>query len=308
MSLCTIAARGFLPTMMSRILHNPGSRRIRFASHPRLVINLTALAGLALATILTPAQTPPRPAHGAQTTPTKQAFEAASIHIVDPHSSVDHNTPNDASNQPQTFPANRWTMHYIQMISLLCAAYSEIECGHVVDGPPWLRTNEMHYDLTAKVEGNAMLTKDQMKPMLRTLLEERFHLKVHSEHKIVPGYALVIAKGGPKLTIHTSTLPSAQFFSGFEFKFQNVSAEYVAKLIGWGVKQPVVDKTGLTGMYDVDLKFAPEEGPLKDDPRFANLPSIFTAVQEQLGLKLVREKVPGDYIIIDHVDKIPTEN
>jgi len=296
-SCCTILAEGLWHLIMFSI-----SRCVAWHS-------LTAaLAALTLAAIPAIGQTPPHPAPAARTIPTvKQAFEVASVRVVDPNSKVDHNDPADASNQPQTFPANRWTTHYIQMLSLICAAYSEIKCENVVGGPPWFFTNEMHYDISAKVEGNAMLTKDQMKPMLRTLLEERFHLKVHTEQRIVPGYAMIIAKGGSKLQPHKGA-PDGGFFGGSEFKFQNVSADYLAKCIGWELKQPVVDKTGIQGMFDVDLKFRPPTGPYINDPRFENLPAILDAVQEQLGLKLLPEKVSGDYLVIDHVDKVPTEN
>lgn len=279
--------------------HHRAFRRVRFA--------FTILLPLAVSVIAACGQTAPKPAATAHTTSTKQAFEVAAVRVFDPNSKVDHNDPRDASNHPQTFPSNRLTMHYVQMISLICDAYSEIDCRNVVGGPPWLRTNEMHYDLSAKVEGNAMLTKEQMKPMLRTLLEERFHLKIHVEQRTVPGYALAIAKGGSKLRPNKGA-PFLGIAGGFELKFQNVPAEYVGKWIGDEVKKPVVDKTGLTGMYDFDLKFRPATGPFVDDPRFANLPDIFTAVQEQLGLKLVPEKVRGDYLVIEQVDKIPTEN
>ena len=75
----------------------------------------------------------------------------------------------------------------------------------------------------------------------------------------------------------------------------------------WTIKKPVVDRTGLEGMYDFDLKFMPQDGPLYDDPRYSNLPDIITATQEQLGLKLVPQKVPVDYLVIDHVEP-PSEN
>ena len=162
--------------------------KIRLGARPLFL----AAAYMATTPFCTLAQTP-------ATNDKPIAFEVVSIRVVDPNSKVDHNNPNDASNQPQTFPSNRLTMRYIAPLSLICAAYIEIQCGNVVGGPPWLHTNEVHYDISAKVEGNAMLTRDQMKPMLRTLLEERFHLKVHSEQRILPGYALVVAKSGSKL-------------------------------------------------------------------------------------------------------------
>jgi uncharacterized protein (TIGR03435 family) len=267
------------------------------------------LLPLAVAAIPAPGQTPAKLTAATHTTPApKRAFEVVSIRVVDPNSKVDHNDPNNPLNQRQTFPSNRFTANYIWMISLICAAYSEIQCGHVVGGPPWLRTNEIHYDISAKVEGNAMLTREQMRPMLRTMLEERFHLKVHSEQRIVPGYALVVAKGGSKLQPNKGATKGLEFSTASEFKFQNVSTEYLARLIGWAVDEPVADKTGIQGMFDVDLKFRPPTGAFIDDPRFENLPTIFDAVQEQLGLRILPAKVVGDYIVIDHVDKIPAEN
>jgi uncharacterized protein (TIGR03435 family) len=77
-------------------------------------------------------------------------------------------------------------------------------------------------------------------------------------------------------------------------------------MIQWAVNEPVVDKTGLAGTYDYDLKFAPEDAPI-DSPNY-KFGSIFSAIEEQLGLKLVRQRVPVDYLVIDHVERVPTEN
>ena len=300
-----MVARRICPTMTTRISHQAAFCRFSFA-----FVFIIVLLPLTVAAIPAPGQTSPKPAAATNTTPApRQAFEVVSIRVVDPNSKVDHNNPNDASNQPQTFPSNRLTMRYIAPLSLICAAYIEIQCGNVVGGPPWLHTNEVHYDISAKVEGNAMLTRDQMKPMLRTLLEERFHLKVHSEQRILPGYALVVAKSGSKLQPNKpASKDGGSFVAVSEFKFQNVSTEYLAKLVGWQVNKPVADKTGIQGMFDVDLKFRPATGPYIDDPRYQNLPTVLDAVQEQLGLKMIPEKVLVDYLVIEHVDKLPTEN
>jgi uncharacterized protein (TIGR03435 family) len=144
-----------------------------------------------------------------------------------------------------------------------------------------------------------------MEPMLRNLLQERVHLVVHNEHRIVPGYAIVIAKGGSKLKPNAGA-PFGGMNAGFEFKFQNDSLEGVAQMIEWALKQPAIDKTGLQGKYDYDLKFTPQDAPV--DSPYAKYGSIFTAIEEQLGLKLVKQPVPVDYLIIDHVDRVPTEN
>src|SRR5665213_3141902 len=106
--------------------------------------------------------------------------------LEDPHSTVDYNRP-DAPNQSRTFPSNRLIMFHTMLKSLIADAYG-VPYQYIPGGPDWL--NSQHYDLSAKVDGDARLTKVEMRPMLRNLLEERIHLAVHSERRIVPGYAL----------------------------------------------------------------------------------------------------------------------
>lgn len=283
--------------MTTRILHQFAFCRFSFTFAFVVLLPLTVVA------IPAPGQTPPKPAAATHTPPApKQAFEVASVRLEDP-SGKDTNSPNFQSS-PTKFPSNVVVMRHIMLRSLICQAYG-IDCGYVMGGPEFI--DRLHYDLNAKVEGDARLTQEQMQPLMQNLLEERFHLKVHREQKIVAGYALVIAKGGSKLQPNKGA-PNGGFYGVSEFKFQNVSAEYLAKLIGWEVNKPVVDKTGIQGTFDVDPKFRPATGPFIDDPRFANLPDIFAAVQEQLGLKLVPQKVTIDTLVVDHVDRIPTEN
>jgi uncharacterized protein (TIGR03435 family) len=127
-----------------------------------------------------------------------------------------------------------------------------------------------------------------MQPLLRNLLEERFHLEAHHEQKIVPGYALVIAKGGLKLRANTGA-PFLGMNSGFEFKFQDMSVDVIANSVEHELKQPVVDKTGLGGKYDFDLIFTRDDSP--NDVPHPDYGSIFVAIEKQLGLKLVPEKI-----------------
>lgn len=163
------------------------------------------------------------------------------------------------------------------------------------------------YAINAKVEGGVRVTQKQMNLLLQNLLAERFHLKVHRDQKILPGYALTVAKGGPKL----KPTQGGPFFRIIDpttgYKIQNDSVANFAKAIAVAVQKPVADKTGLDGQYDFELKFAPDEGPTRDDPRYASLPDIFTALQVQLGLKLVPQKIPVDFIVVDHVEA-PSEN
>lgn len=230
-----------------------------------------------------------------------QSFEAAMFRLEDPHSTVDYNRP-DAPNQNHAFPSNRLIMFHTLLKSLIADAYG-VRYQYILGGPDWL--NSQHYDLSAKVEGDARLSKQQMQPMLRNLLKERVHLAVHTEHRIVPGYDLVIAKGGPKLKPNTGA-PYWGMDAGWEVKFQNAPAEQIAMAAEHTLKQPVVDRTGLTGKYDFDLIFTREDSP--GDTPHTDYGSIFVAIEKQLGLKLIPQKIPVDYLIIDQVEKVPTAN
>lgn len=230
-----------------------------------------------------------------------QTFEAAMFRLEDPHSRVDYNRP-DAPNQNQKYPSNRMIEFHIMLKSLISQAWA-VPYQNILDGPSWI--DSQHYDLSAKVEGDARLTKEQMRPMLRNLLEQRLHLAVHSEHRIVPGYALVVAKGGSKLKPNTGT-PFSGMDAGFEFRFQNAPVSMLASAIEHELKKPVVDKTALAGTYDFHLIFTRPDVPT--DVPHPDYGSIFTALQDQLGLRLAPQKLPVDYLIIDRVERTPTGN
>jgi uncharacterized protein (TIGR03435 family) len=246
-------------------------------------IGLAALAGIVM------------PAHAAQ------KFEVASVRLEDPHSAVDTNTPQFRVVQT-VFPSNRLTIRHTGLKSLICESYGA-KCSNILGAPDWL--DRQHYDLDAKVEGDARLTQEQMRPLLQNLLEERFRLQTHHEQKIVPGYALVVANGGSKLKANTGA-PFTGMNSGFEFKFQNASVDSIVFAAERELKQPVVDKTGLEGKYDFDLIFTREDSPT--DTPHPDYGSIFTAIEKQLGLKLTPEKIPVDYLVIDHVERVPIDN
>jgi bla regulator protein blaR1 len=240
---------------------------------------------------------------GAQTPPKAQAFEVAMFRLEDPHTKVDYNRP-DAPNQTNKFPTNRYTMFHTMLKSLISTAYG-VPYNKILGGPAWL--DSQHYDLSAKAPGDARITKKQMEPMLQELLKERLHLTVHSERRIVPGYAMVIAKGGSKLKPNTGA-PFLGMDAGFELRWQNVSPELIAHLVESKLKQPVVDKTGLTGTYDFHLIFTRDREDYPNDVPHADFGDIFNAIQAQLGLRLVKQQVPGEYLVIDHVERVPSEN
>jgi uncharacterized protein (TIGR03435 family) len=162
------------------------------------------------------------------------------------------------------------------------------------------------YDILAKASGPVPLS--QLRLMLQQLLADRFKLTLHHETKEIPVYELTVAKGGPKLPDPrpaddhhgVENLPRIQDGS---FLFQESSMpEFAAKLSQlYGIDRPVVDKTGITGYYDIVFKGAAAAQRQPDGP------SLYTLIQEQLGLKLVAAKGPMDVIVIDRAEK-PSAN
>jgi uncharacterized protein (TIGR03435 family) len=141
--------------------------------------------------------------------------------------------------------------------------------------------------------------------MLQSLLTERFKLKVHHETRPTPVYALVIAKNGPIIQSSHESAPSFGNLQPGLFEAKKVPLSQVVNLMhnaGW-VDRTIVDQTNLTGEYDFSLKWMPDNVK-PEDP---TAPSIFTAIQEQWGLKLEAQTLALDILVIDHVEK-PSEN
>ena len=209
---------------------------------------------------------------------------------------------------------DRIDFRYVTMKYCVAAAYGLKE--YQVSGPPWI--NEARYDILAKApEGTK---KEQIPAMLRTLLAERFKLQVHREKKEFAVFALVVAKGGPKLT---ETAPDAPPGANYGISMANTvgkvecrraSMTSLANTLPRFVGRPVVDQTGLTGRYDFDLEFNPDdmkgmrvEAPPPGMPAAEFGMSIFTSIQK-FGLKLEPQKVPLDAVVVDAGEKTPIEN
>ena len=184
--------------------------------------------------------------------------------------------------------------------------------------PSW--TKEKRFDIEAKydVEKFPHLTMEQKQAMLQRLLKERFALKVHYEAKEFPLYALVIAKNGVRITRSKSGDPRSTEPQGpiclvtgtrtrghLEMYGCEVSSFAAQIKYRGNVGRTVVDQTGLTGPYDFKLEWTPENTPVTDSVNAG--PSIFTAVEEQLGLQMKPTKGSLDTIVIDHVE-MPSEN
>ena len=183
---------------------------------------------------------------------------------------------------------------------LICNAFKVCGFGAPLVGKPaWM--DSTYYELSAKPEGDVGLSYDQLWPLMQELLQERFHLRYHLERKSAKGYALVVAAGGSKLSIAKGAEQHAYLLPG-KFDATSSPVSMLAGMLSHVLGVPVEDETGLAGNFDFKLNYAPMEAT------DSTLPSLSTALGEQLGLKLVRQTVPVEMFVIDHVDRVPTEN
>jgi uncharacterized protein (TIGR03435 family) len=176
-----------------------------------------------------------------------------------------------------------------------------------VQGPAW--TASAKYEITART--GAPVTENDLRAMLQSLLGERFGLALHRETRELPVYALIVANGrAPKLKPSASTgNPLIRADSG-SFVFENVSmSDFADRLASLAViNRPVQDQTGIKGAFDLKLTLAEDNAGLKRATIQGDGPSIFTVLQEQLGLKLDPRKGPVEFLIIDRAEKTPVEN
>ena len=213
---------------------------------------------------------------------------------------------------------SNYTAINISLKMLFEEAYG-IKEDQVYGLPGW--ASSARFDIEAKiVEPNPevlkKLTPEQHKAMFQALLADRFQLKVHTETRVLPVLKLVAVKGGPKFKEFApegspeDKSPNGIGRGGISAKSGVLTAHAIpltslANTLAHWLHQTVIDKTGLTGQYDLILKWAPEYGP--DASSESSRTSLFTALQEQLGLKLRSSKGPVETLVIDHVE-MPSEN
>jgi uncharacterized protein (TIGR03435 family) len=269
---------------------------------------------------------------GAQADATGATFEVASV------------KPNKSGDQRVMIslpPTGRLTATNVPLRLLLQQAY-QVQPFQIVGGPSWIASDR--FDIVAKAPDGAV-TQDQIRPMLRALLADRFKLVAHTETREMPVYNLVLARSdgklGPNLKESKTDCeaimrgrrgggppppppqPGQPMECGFMIGMGNMNAggmplTELARTISGQLNRIVVDKTGLTARYDFQLTYAPENRNLLGLPggpppgaeaTFVdpNAPTLFTALQEQLGLKLDSEKGPVEVLVIDRVEP-PTED
>ena len=228
------------------------------------------------------------------------------------------------SGGPGTGNPGRLTFTSCSLETLLMNAYGMLpsRLGRL-SGPAWLRSET--FDIVAKVPAGT--TPEQVPLMLRNLLIERFKLAVHHETKEAEGYALVVAKNGPAAKLKAPVGADSQnakadkdgfpkipagVYQAYSVKPDKSAARLVARQssmaqIAASFRFPaggvdVADKTGLTGTYDVTLYFNP--GGTIEDPAG----NFKATVERELGLRLEKAKAPMDVLVIDHIEKVPSDN
>jgi uncharacterized protein (TIGR03435 family) len=189
-------------------------------------------------------------------------------------------------------------------------AYHLMDPMRIVGLPKWA-TGPQVYAIEARVSGQdtaafGELKRDEKASMMQSVFAERFGLKAHMETREMPAYALVIAKGGPKLKSPSDDAKGISQFGGStgKVKWVNSPLTDLKFLLAKETGRPVVDNTGLTGKYDFMLEYTPSSHAATDE---SGRPSIFTALEEQLGLKLVPSKQPVEVLLVDSIEQ-PTEN
>jgi len=169
-----------------------------------------------------------------------------------------------------------------------------------VAGPDWLNSDAASYDIEAKAPPDT--PPAQIRLMMQTLLAERFKLALHRENRELPAYFIVVAKNGLKLQQADPDarggVTSRGGSSGVKVTSEKIAMAGLANRLSLDLGRPVFDKTGLAGFFRITLEWARE----------GDGPSIFTAMQEQLGLKLDAAKASIETLVIDHAQRIPTEN
>lgn len=232
--------------------------------------------------------------------PKAPAFEAASIK---PSKATDNGS--GWHTRPGYLVINNQTLK-----GLVAIAYS-VPDGRVSGGPKWIEFDR--FNVEARAEGPAK--EPELLLMLRSMLAERFQLAVHPDTRSAPGFALTLAKNG--LKIHpdeTEVQPGWNSSQGSQGKIvaQRISMAKVADSLTRMLGTPVVDATNTKGLFTFTLEWTPEtarpaaapDSVLPDAPAG---PSLFTVLQQQLGVKLESEKLPVEVVVIDKAEK-PTEN
>jgi uncharacterized protein (TIGR03435 family) len=182
-------------------------------------------------------------------------------------------------------------------LSVLIAISYDLKGRDQLVGPGWLST--LSFDIIAKPP--LEYKHEQLQYLVRNLLADRFKMTAHREGRRIDAFALVLAKGGPKLVESKGPRTYLTARPGLIEGKQRSIAE-LARALANVLSEPVANQSGLEAMYDIKLEWTPDTAEPERGP------SLFTAIQEQLGLKLQSQKIAEDVIVVDHIERVPTEN
>jgi uncharacterized protein (TIGR03435 family) len=246
--------------------------------------------------------------------PSRPQFEIASIRPAQPDTPPSFGVGNGGGGG-----AN------VTLKTLIAFAY-QLQEYRILGGPGWISSDRFNIEARA---ADRTTPPEQLKLMLQSLFADRFKLSVHREIKKSNVYNLVVAKGGPKIKLSADQTPTdingpaptgagpnhgAIRLGAGSMIGNAVPLSRFANLLSQRLDRVVIDKTNLTGRFDIRLQWTSDLGenplsptglPLPAEP--GDAPSIFVAIQEQLGLKLEAAKGPVEFLVIDHVEK-PSEN
>jgi uncharacterized protein (TIGR03435 family) len=243
------------------------------------------------------------------------AFEVSAVKITKP----------GAEGSDSDFNDGRFTATNCTLETLIEYEGYGIPQARILAGPKWVRTE--HFDIQAKMDDQSLKRlqaqsrderRKQTRAMFQQLLADRFKLVVHWETRELPIYALVVARKGPALQAtretdgHSGSSDNNGKFSARGLTMEQL-ADTLTRELSRELSRPVMDKTGVAGRYDFALNWTPETeteagNDARDDSASADAgPSIFTAIQEQMGLKLESAKGPVQVLVIDQAE-MPQEN
>jgi uncharacterized protein (TIGR03435 family) len=329
-------------------LLDPNLRRDRVAGAGVAGALFVALAGALPLAAISFAQAIPRPpallaqAQTPQTPVTppdaRPRFDVVSIKPCKPGASSDGVPGGDSS--PGRLRIGCGILAETDNIGMIQVAYNRYASGKLTSmkvipiegGPNWIHSERFEIDARSDAHPSLLMMQG---PMMQTILEDRFKLKIHRETRQGPVYELALGKGSSKLKpFHDGScippviggpLPLLQdgqrrcrnMASPRSIEMEGGTLPMLAGLLGMILDRPVIDKTGIASYFEIHLAFSPDDSaaprPIPTDPgapaaaRTPDAPSIFQAIQEQLGLKLVPAKGPMDVLVIDHIER-PSEN
>jgi uncharacterized protein (TIGR03435 family) len=220
------------------------------------------------------------------------SFEVASVR---PNRSASRNSSSRVAGE-------QWMFRNETLKDLIEKAYDVRDFS--LSGPGWL--DSVRFDVVAKFVAGS--TDSDRNAMLRRLLAERFNLNTHWEKREATGFELVLAKKRRDLQKSTYEDPGTTNIGNGRIEAKNVSMATFADALATELDRPVDDQTGVKGSFDLRVLWAPEQFATGHEAALSEGPTLFSALEEQLGLRLRAKRVQIDTLIVDHAEKVPSDN